>query len=66
MMSICGKIFNQDFKQVMIPYQYTLVRPKLPPSSRQCVHRESFYYKKTSFFRKYQTNRNIIKIEKYS
>ncbi|KAF0719828.1 Uncharacterized protein FWK35_00029874 [Aphis craccivora] len=24
-MSTCGKIFNQDFKQVMTPYQYTLI-----------------------------------------
>ncbi|KAF0762351.1 Uncharacterized protein FWK35_00012998 [Aphis craccivora] len=23
-MSTCGKIFNQDFKQVTTPYQYTL------------------------------------------
>ncbi|KAF0767990.1 Uncharacterized protein FWK35_00002654 [Aphis craccivora] len=24
LMSTCGKIFNQDFKQVTTPYQYTL------------------------------------------
>ncbi|KAF0703249.1 Uncharacterized protein FWK35_00039253 [Aphis craccivora] len=24
-MSTCGKIFNQDFKQVTTPYQYTLI-----------------------------------------
>ncbi|KAF0721310.1 Uncharacterized protein FWK35_00027337 [Aphis craccivora] len=23
-MSICGKIFNQDFKQVTTPYRYTM------------------------------------------
>ncbi|KAF0709341.1 Uncharacterized protein FWK35_00038636 [Aphis craccivora] len=26
-MSTYGKIFNQDFKQVTTPYQYTLIRP---------------------------------------